>query len=86
MNVERMTQRAQEALNQAYQRALRKHHSQTTVARLLAVLKPRLMRRDLLDFERVVASFIAGMIETALRSSVGRTPESRRARGCARLW
>jgi ATP-dependent Clp protease ATP-binding subunit ClpB len=38
MNVERMTQRVQEALNQAYQRALREHHSQTTPLHLLAAL------------------------------------------------
>jgi ATP-dependent Clp protease ATP-binding subunit ClpB len=38
MNVDRMTQRVQEALNQAYQRALREHHTQTTVAHLLAAL------------------------------------------------
>jgi len=38
MNVERMTQRVQEALDQAYQRALREHHTQTTVEHLLAAL------------------------------------------------
>jgi ATP-dependent Clp protease ATP-binding subunit ClpB len=38
MNVERMTQRVQEALEAAYQRALRDHHSQTTVEHLLAAL------------------------------------------------
>jgi ATP-dependent Clp protease ATP-binding subunit ClpB len=38
MNVERMTQRVQEALDQAYQRALREHHTQTTVEHVLAAL------------------------------------------------
>ncbi len=38
MNVERMTQRVGEALDQAYQRALREHHAQTTVEHLLAAL------------------------------------------------
>ncbi len=38
MNVERMTQRVQEALEHAYQRALREHHTQTTVEHLLAAL------------------------------------------------
>src|SRR5579872_1466613 len=38
MNVDRMTQRVQEALNEAYQRALREHHTQTTVEHLLAAL------------------------------------------------
>ncbi len=38
MNVERMTQRVQEALDQAYQRALREHHTQTTVEHLLSAL------------------------------------------------
>ncbi|HTJ26179.1 MAG TPA: ATP-dependent chaperone ClpB [Candidatus Limnocylindria bacterium] len=38
MNVDRMTQRVQEALNDAYQRALREHHTQTTPAHLLAAL------------------------------------------------
>ncbi|HEY0383254.1 MAG TPA: ATP-dependent chaperone ClpB [Candidatus Elarobacter sp.] len=38
MNVERMTQRVQEALDHAYQRALREHHTQTTVEHLLAAL------------------------------------------------
>ncbi|MGZ3560990.1 MAG: ATP-dependent chaperone ClpB [Vulcanimicrobiaceae bacterium] len=38
MNVDRMTQRVQEALNEAYQRALREHNTQTTVEHLLATL------------------------------------------------
>src|SRR3984885_1305043 len=38
MNVERMTQRVQEALEHAYQRALRERHTQTTVEHLLAAL------------------------------------------------
>src|ERR1700686_3093459 len=38
MNVERMTQRVQEALDQAYQRALREHNTQTTVEHLLSAL------------------------------------------------
>jgi ATP-dependent Clp protease ATP-binding subunit ClpB len=38
MNVDRMTQRVQEALNAAYQRALQEHHTQTTVEHLLAAL------------------------------------------------
>jgi ATP-dependent Clp protease ATP-binding subunit ClpB len=38
MNVERMTQRVQEALNEAYQRALREHNTQTTPEHLLAAL------------------------------------------------
>lgn len=38
MNVERMTQRVQEALNDAYQRALRANNTQTTVEHLLAAL------------------------------------------------
>ncbi len=38
MNAERMTQRVQEALNEAYQRALREHNTQTTVEHLLAAL------------------------------------------------
>jgi ATP-dependent Clp protease ATP-binding subunit ClpB len=38
MNVDRMTQRVGEALNQAYQRALAEHHTQTTPLHLLAAL------------------------------------------------
>jgi ATP-dependent Clp protease ATP-binding subunit ClpB len=38
MNADRMTQRVGEALNDAYQRALREHHSQTTVEHVLAAL------------------------------------------------
>jgi ATP-dependent Clp protease ATP-binding subunit ClpB len=38
MNAERMTQRVQEALSQAYQRALREHHTQVTAEHLLAAL------------------------------------------------
>ena len=38
MNVERMTQRVQEALDNGYQRALREHHTQTTVEHILAAL------------------------------------------------
>jgi ATP-dependent Clp protease ATP-binding subunit ClpB len=38
MNADRMTQRVQEALNEAYQRALREHHAQATVEHLFAAL------------------------------------------------
>jgi ATP-dependent Clp protease ATP-binding subunit ClpB len=38
MNADRMTQRVQEALNEAYQRALREHHTQATVEHLFAAL------------------------------------------------
>ena len=38
MNADRMTQRVQEALNAAYQRALQEHHTQTTVEHVLAAL------------------------------------------------
>ena len=38
MNADRMTQRVQDALNDAYQRALREHHTQVTVEHLLAAL------------------------------------------------
>src|ERR1700682_3654734 len=41
MNAERMTQRVQEALNEAYQRALREHHTQATVEHLFAALRAR---------------------------------------------
>src|ERR1700761_1942492 len=38
MNVERMTQRVQEALNAAYTRALSEHNTQTTPEHLLAAI------------------------------------------------
>ncbi len=38
MNVERMTQRVQEALNAAYTRAVSEHHTQTTPEHLLAAI------------------------------------------------
>ena len=38
MNVERMTQRVQEALNAAYTRAVSEHHTQTTPEHMLAAV------------------------------------------------
>ncbi len=38
MNIDRMTQRVQDALNEAYQRALREHATQTAVEHLMAAL------------------------------------------------
>ncbi len=72
MNVERMTERVQEALNAAYTRALSEHNTQTAPEHLLAAL---------LDQERGIASEIvrqAGLDPNALEAqaaeAIGRLP------------
>ena len=72
MNVDRMTQRVQEALNTAYARALSEHNPQTTPEHLLAAI--------LEDDEGVVPASLqkAGVDVAALRRAadvaIGRLP------------
>jgi ATP-dependent Clp protease ATP-binding subunit ClpB len=70
MNVERMTQRVQEALNAAYTRALSEHHTQTSPEHLLAAI---------LDQTEGVAAPIlekAGLDPAAVDQRLGRALEA----------
>ena len=55
MNVERMTQRVQEALNAAYTRALTEHNTQTTPEHLLAAILDQTAASPRPSFEKAGA-------------------------------
>ncbi len=72
MNVERMTQRVQEALSDAYQRALREHDTQTTVEHVLAALldqdkgiAPAILQRAGID---------VGTLQRRIQEEIGKLP------------
>ncbi|MEA2689520.1 MAG: ATP-dependent Clp protease ATP-binding subunit ClpB, partial [Candidatus Eremiobacteraeota bacterium] len=70
MNAERMTQRVQEALSEAYQRALREHHTQVTAEHLLAAL---------LEQEKGLVPVLIEQAGADLRAIAQKTDEELRA-------
>src|SRR5690242_6429606 len=72
MNVDRMTERVQDALNSAYSRALQEHNTQTTPEHLLAALLTQ-ERGIVPDIVKAAGGDPAGL-ERAVDQAIGRLP------------